>query len=108
MMSLSPKGTKGSGVVGLDLQKRDIGVGIGADQLGLKFDAREELDQDLVGPFDHVVVGDDEAVLGNHEARAQRLAAARCGGAACARTCVVETIMAMATSRAIIAAISAR
>jgi hypothetical protein len=109
-----------------------------------------------------VVVGDDETILGNDEARAQRLAAARgifgtlltveevveeilkraaggtfgagpCrlattadvvmlttasptwstrsakdGGAACARACVVETIIAIATRRAIMAAISAR
>jgi hypothetical protein len=156
------EGHEGQCVIGRHFQERDVGVGVGADQLCLKLNARAEFDQDLVGAFDHVVVGDDETIFGNDEARAQRLAAtwgvfgtllasrkslkksssglpggtsgagpcrlattadvvmlttasptwstrsAKDGGAACARACVADTIIAIATRRAINAAIIAR
>ena len=47
----------------LYLHQRDIGLRIGAENLGLVLMlSRRKLHEDLVGMFDHVVVGDDQAV----------------------------------------------
>ena len=45
----------------LDLEQRQIGLGVGADQLGRILALVAEDDGDLVGVGDDVVVGDDEA-----------------------------------------------
>jgi hypothetical protein len=47
MMLAVAEGHEGQCVIGRHLQKRDVGVGVGADQLGLKLDAGAEFDQDL-------------------------------------------------------------
>ena len=58
----------------IDLQHRDVGLGVGADQFGLQLRAVGEIDLDLVGVGDDVVVGDDDALLGiDDEAGAERL-----------------------------------
>ena len=60
--------------LGIDLQHGDVGLGVGADQFGLELGAVGEIDLDLVGVGDDVVVGDDDALLGiDDEARAERL-----------------------------------
>jgi hypothetical protein len=52
---------EGLGAV-LDLEQRDVGALVGADELGLELVVLVEADLDLAGAVDHVVVGDDEAV----------------------------------------------
>ena len=46
----------------LDLQQREVGALVGADQLGLELVVLVEADLDLAGAVDDVVVGDDVAV----------------------------------------------
>mmetsp|Transcript_23952 Transcript_23952/g.43696 ORF Transcript_23952/g.43696 Transcript_23952/m.43696 type:complete len:509 (-) Transcript_23952:2323-3849(-) len=76
------KGHKLQRLIRLDLQQGDVGVRVSADHgrlellSGLPF-AGVELDQDLIGPFDDVVVGHDIAVLRNHKAGAKRRRPAR-------------------------------
>ena len=56
-----------------DLQKRDVGLGVLADQLRLELGAVVQIDLDLLGAIDHVVVGDDQAFLAvDDEAGAER------------------------------------
>ena len=75
--------------LGVDLQQGDVGERVEADDLGLDLVAVGELDVDLVrlvqragrgagrlGVGDHVGVGEDLAVVGDHEARALTAAAA--------------------------------
>ena len=66
-----------SGLVGLDAQHREIGLGVAADDLGLEPRAVGEDDGDLVGVRDHVVVGDHDAGGVDDEAGAERVDAAR-------------------------------
>ena len=56
------------------LQQRQVGLGVLADHLvDLELGAVVEVDDDLVGALDHVVVGDDDAFLAvDDEAGAQR------------------------------------
>ena len=74
--------------LGIDLQQCDVGERVEADDLGLDLVQVRKLDVDLprrverpdLGPGrarvgDHVGVGDDLAVVGDHEARALALAA---------------------------------
>ena len=70
----SPNFTAGSVPVVLDLDQRDVGALVGADHLGLEFALVGELDGDLVGALDDVRVGQDVAVRGDDEARAERAA----------------------------------
>jgi hypothetical protein len=57
----------------LDLEHRQISLGIGADQFGLEFRAVGEVDLDVVGAFDDMIVGDDDAFLGiDDKARTER------------------------------------
>ncbi len=46
-----------------DAQHRDVGVGVGPDQLGGKLAAVLKPDLDLVGAVDHVVVGEHQPLL---------------------------------------------
>ena len=57
-----------------DLQQREIGLRIPADDLlDLQLRAVVEVDVDFLGAFDDVIVGDDQAFLAvDHEARAER------------------------------------
>src|SRR4029079_12953963 len=57
----------------LDLEQREVGALIGADQLRLVFGVLVEADLDLATAIDHVVVGDDVAVRRDDETRALRL-----------------------------------
>ena len=52
----------GRQVLRVDLHDGHIGVGIGADHLGLELPAIEQPDRDLLGAFDDVVVGEDVPV----------------------------------------------
>src|SRR5690606_28491386 len=52
-----------------DLDDGQVRAFVAADQLGLEFAAVAELDRDFLGVLDHVVVGDDEAVARDEEAR---------------------------------------
>ena len=55
--------TNGNVLLGLDLEQRDIGARVGADQLGIDTCCLlVEADLDLGGAVDDVVVGDDVAV----------------------------------------------
>ena len=76
-LSESPNFTALSGLSGLTLQQREIGLGVLADQLGLEPRAVVEDDGDLVGVGDHVIVGDDDAGRIDDEAGAERIDAAR-------------------------------
>ena len=72
---------EGDGVqrlLGLDLEQREIGLGVMAEDLGhLQLGAVGEVDDDLVGAFDDVVVGDDQAGRIDDKARAERAYLAR-------------------------------
>ena len=82
--------------LGVDLEQRDVGVGVEADDLGLDLVAVGELDEDLVGGVDvigaaaaraaallgvgdDVGVGDDLALVVDHEAGALAAAGAERG-----------------------------
>ena len=71
-LSLSPQSTGGQRLVGLDLQQRDIGLGVAPDEFGLKIGVVVQNDGDLVGVGDHVIVGDDVARRVDDEAGAER------------------------------------
>ncbi len=58
---------------GIDLQHGHVGVGIGADDLGLELPPIEQPDDDLLGPFDDMVVGQDVAVRRDDEPGAAAL-----------------------------------
>ncbi len=60
-------------LVALDLQHRDVDLGILADHLGLELAAVVEDDDDVVGVADDVVVGDNDAAGVDDEAGAERL-----------------------------------
>jgi hypothetical protein len=53
---------------GVDLDHRDVGVGIRADDGGVEIASVGEVDRDFVRAFDHVVVREDVAVLRHDEA----------------------------------------
>ena len=59
--SESPSGSVGS-AVGLDVQEREVGGLVGADQLGPELAPIGQHHHDLVGILDHVVIGDDQTV----------------------------------------------
>ena len=62
----------------VDLKQRDIRLGVCSDQRRRHQIAtpREKLDQDFIGTFDDVVVGDNETICRNHKTRPQRCRAA--------------------------------
>ena len=64
-------------LVAVNLQNRQIGIGIGADQIRRQLAAVGQLDGDLPGAVDHVIVGDDVSVRVNDESAAQRIGRAR-------------------------------
>jgi len=73
------------GQIGLavDFQQRQVGFLVAADDFGLdRLFVVAELDLDLVGAVHHVVIGDDVAVRGDDEARAQGTLLMRLGHAA--------------------------
>ena len=73
MAAEEPNFTDFSGFRRGDLQQRDVGLGVLADELGLELGAVVQVDLDLVGAVDHVVVGDDDAFLAvDDEAGAER------------------------------------
>ena len=53
--------------LGVDLEHGHVGIGVGSDDLGLELTAVEQPDRDLLGTLDHVIVGQDVAVGGDHE-----------------------------------------
>ena len=55
---------------GVDLHHRHVGQRVGADHLGGELTPVEQPDGDLLGAFDHVVVGEDVAVGRDDEAGA--------------------------------------
>ena len=57
----------------LDLEHREVGLRVAADQLGLEVTLVVGADRDLVGALDHVRVGEDVAVLRHHEPGAEAL-----------------------------------
>ena len=57
-------------VLGLDLEHRNVSLGVGPQHLGLQFAAVGEFDGDLLGPLHHVGVGQDDAVGADDETRA--------------------------------------
>src|SRR5262249_41390514 len=58
----------------LDLEQRNVGLLVAADDLRVEVAPVGELDPDLVGALDHVKVGQDVAVLVDDEAGADALA----------------------------------
>ena len=87
-VSLSPQVAARQRLVGLDLQQRDIGLGVAPDELGLQIGVVVQDDGDLVGVGDHVIVGYDIARRVDDEAGAERgapCAAAPPGGRPWAR-----------------------
>ena len=69
--SLSPSSSTGRFFV-VDLEQREVGLLVGADDLGVELAVVGEADLHGLGVVDHVVVGDDVAVALDHEARAER------------------------------------
>ena len=69
--SLSPSASSGRSV-GVDLEQREVGLLVGADDLGVELAVVGEAHLHRLGVVDHVVVGDDVAVALHHEARAER------------------------------------
>ena len=63
----------GGQVLGLDLDDGDVGLRIGADDLGGELAVVVEQHLQLVRPLDDVVVGDDVAVGGDDDAGAEAL-----------------------------------
>ena len=57
-------------ILGLDLQHRDVGLGVRAQHLGLELAAVGQLDVDVVGAAHHVGIGQDQAIGADDEARA--------------------------------------
>ena len=70
-LSLSPSGSCGQ-VAGVDLDQREVALLVGADDLGVELALVGEADLHRLGVVDDVVVGDDEAVVVDDEARAER------------------------------------
>ena len=70
---LSANFTNGKVSRRLDLEQREVGALVGADQLGLVLVVLVEADLDLAGAVDDVVVGHDVAVRRDDEAGALRL-----------------------------------
>ena len=69
----------------IDLQHREVGLRVASHDLGVELAAVVQRDGDLLGVLHHVVVGEDDAVLADDEARPRavlREAAARRGGGA--------------------------
>ena len=62
--------------IGVDLEQRDVCFWVCAHQRRCHFFAREELNDDFIGGFDDMVVGDHIPIFRNHEAGAKRRAAA--------------------------------
>jgi len=62
----------GRQTVGRDADDRHVGLRIRPDDLGVQGTAVDQLDHDLVGVRDDVVVGEDMSLLGNDEAGAVR------------------------------------
>ena len=56
----------------IDLEERHVGARIGTDQARGEFALVGELDDDLVGPLDHMGIGEDIAVSRNDETRPER------------------------------------
>ena len=64
---------------GVDLQNGDVGLGIGADDLGLELALVAERDGDLVGAVDHVIIGEQVAVGTHDHAASQAMLGAIAG-----------------------------
>ncbi len=58
---------------GIDLEQREIEAGIGKQDLGLELAAITQRHQYLIGAFDDMIVGDDQAIGANDHAGTQRL-----------------------------------
>ena len=85
-------GCRAQRLVGLDLQQRDIRLGVASDQLGLQIRIIVQNDGDFVGIGDHMIVGHDIARRIDDEARTERggLARLRLGAAALGHAAVEE------------------
>jgi hypothetical protein len=59
--------------VALDLQHRQVGLRVAADQVRVELPPVGQLHLDLAGTVDNVVIGDEVAVLVDEEAAAQRV-----------------------------------
>ena len=70
--SLSPQRDKGQLVVGVDLQQREVGLFVAADDLRRMAAVVLQDHGDLIGVADDVVVGHDVAARIDDEARAER------------------------------------
>ena len=64
-------------VFGVDLDHGDVGLRVAANDLGGELAAVLQRDFHLVGVIHHVVVGEDVAVLGDDDARAEAVLARR-------------------------------
>jgi len=69
----SPNSTYGSGLSAFTCRTREIGLGVGAQQLGRELAAVRQGDGDLLGIARHVIVRDDDAGWIDDEARADGL-----------------------------------
>ena len=56
------QGGGGQAMVGLDPQHGEVGLFIGLDVRGTKLLAVGEFHQDFIGPFDDMIVGEDDAL----------------------------------------------
>ena len=61
-------------LAGIDLDHRQVGEAVAADDLGGKFLARDQFHPNLIGAVDDVIVGEDVPLGVDHESRAQSLA----------------------------------
>ena len=60
-------------LVRIDLEHGEIGALVGEQQLGFEFAPVGEHDADIAAAQDHVIVGDDETLAVDDDARAQRI-----------------------------------
>jgi hypothetical protein len=74
-IAVAPGGS-GQRLVGLDLQQRDVGLGVAPDDLGLQIGVVVQNDGDLVGVGDDVIVGYDITRRIDDKAGAERRALA--------------------------------
>ena len=79
--SESPSGEWVEAFAALHLQEREVVAGVHADDLSVDRLLVAESDRDLAGAVDDVLVGQDVAVLVEHESGAGRLAPLRLGQA---------------------------
>ena len=64
--TVSPR-HEGQRLVAYDFQQCEVGVWVCANKFGFQLETLKEFDQDFISPLNHMIVGNDEAILRDHE-----------------------------------------